>query len=386
MRLLGPLAHFDRTKKLAIAGVIAALFGACGDDGGGSIDSAPVNATYAANVHANYAESLSKAQMLKTAIDAFVAAPSQTTLDAAKTAWLASREPYGQTEVFRFYDGPIDNPEDGPEGAINAWPLDEVFIDYVENMPNAGIINNMQAFPTITKQVIADQNENGGEANISSGYHAIEFLLWGQDLSASGPGVRPFTDYTTLANADRRKQYLSLVTELLVDDLTAVTEAWADGADYRAEFESGGTDSIQKMLLGMGSLSGAELSGERMTVALDNRDQEDEHSCFSDNTHRDIRANALGIQNVFLGKYGATDGQGIEDLVRARDAALADRLKADIAASLVAIDAIPTPFDSAIDDDANGRPKVMAAIAALQKQTDTTVEAADALGITINLE
>jgi putative iron-regulated protein len=386
MRLLGPLAHFDQTKKLAIAGVIAALFGACGDDGGGSIDSAPVNAAYAANVHANYAESLSKAQMLKTAIDAFVAAPSQTTLDAAKTAWLASREPYGQTEVFRFYDGPIDNPEDGPEGAINAWPLDEVFIDYVENMPNAGIINNMQAFPTITKQVIADQNENGGEANISSGYHAIEFLLWGQDLSASGPGVRPFTDYTTLANADRRKQYLSLVTELLVDDLTAVTEAWADGADYRAEFESGGTDSIQKMLLGMGSLSGAELSGERMTVALDNRDQEDEHSCFSDNTHRDIRANALGIQNVFLGKYGATDGQGIEDLVRARDAALADRLKADISASLVAIDAIPTPFDSAIDDDANGRPKVMAAIAALQKQTDTTVEAADALGITINLE
>jgi putative iron-regulated protein len=386
MRLLGSLVHLDRTKKLAIAGVIAALFGACGNDGGGSIDSAPVNAAYAANVHANYAESLSKAQMLKTAIDAFVAAPSQTTLDAAKTAWLASREPYGQTEVFRFYDGPIDNPEDGPEGAINAWPLDEVFIDYVENMPNAGIINNMQAFPTITKQVIADQNENGGEANISSGYHAIEFLLWGQDLSASGPGVRPFTDYTTLANADRRKQYLSLVTELLVDDLTAVTEAWADGADYRAEFESGGTDSIQKMLLGMGSLSGAELSGERMTVALDNRDQEDEHSCFSDNTHRDIRANALGIQNVFLGKYGATDGQGIEDLVRARDAALADRLKADIAASLVAIDAIPTPFDSAIDDDANGRPKVMAAIAALQKQTDTTVEAADALGITINLE
>jgi putative iron-regulated protein len=292
MRLPGSFVHFGRTKQLAIVGVIAALFGACGDDGGGSIDSAPVNAAYAANVHANYAESLSKAQMLKTAIDAFVAAPSQTTLDAAKTAWLASREPYGQTEVFRFYDGPIDNPEDGPEGAINAWPLDEVFIDYVDNMPNAGIINNLQAFPTITKQVIADQNENGGEANISSGYHAIEFLLWGQDLSASGPGVRPFTDYTTLANADRRKQYLSLVTELLVDDLTAVTEAWADGADYRADFEAGGTDSIQKMLLGMGSLSATAIkktstrASATTRIATSARTRSESRTCSSANTAR----------------------------------------------------------------------------------------------------
>lgn len=359
----------------------------CGDDGGESIDAAPVNAAYAANVYASYSDTLSKAQTLKTAVDAFLAAPSQTTLDAAKTAWIAAREPYGQTEVYRFYDGPIDNPEDGPEGQLNAWPLDEVFIDYVQGMPGAGIINNTNAFPTIDKQVIAEQNENGGEANISAGYHAIEFLLWGQDLSETGPGMRPFTDYTTLANFERRKQYLAAVTELLVDDLTAVTEAWAPDADnYRADFEAGGTASVQKMLLGMGSLSGAELSGERMTVALDNRDQEDEHSCFSDNTHRDLRGNAVGIQNVYLGTYGSTDGQGIEDLVRAKDSTLADRLTSEIAASIAAIEAIPTPFDRAIVDDAGGRAKVMAAIAALQTQTETTVEAAELLGITINLE
>ncbi|MGE0401994.1 MAG: imelysin family protein [Kofleriaceae bacterium] len=370
---------------LALTAVVTQT--ACGDDGGESIDAAPVNAAYAANVYASYSDTLSKAQTLKTAVDAFLAAPSQTTLDAAKTAWIAAREPYGQTEVYRFYDGPIDNPEDGPEGQLNAWPLDEVFIDYVQGMPGAGIINNTNAFPTIDKQVIAEQNENGGEANISAGYHAIEFLLWGQDLSETGPGMRPFTDYTTLANFERRKQYLAAVTELLVDDLTAVTEAWApDAENYRADFEAGGTASVQKMLLGMGSLSGAELSGERMTVALDNRDQEDEHSCFSDNTHRDLRGNAVGIQNVYLGKYGSTDGQGIEDLVRAKDSALADRLTSEIAASIAAIEAIPTPFDRAIVDDAGGRAKVMAAIAALQTQTETTVEAAELLGITINLE
>lgn len=370
---------------LAIAG---AGLAACGDDGGGSETSA-VAETYAANVYASYSDSLTKAQALKTAVDAFVASPSQTTLDAAKAAWIAAREPYAQTEVFRFYDGPIDNPEDGPEGEINAWPLDEVFIDYVVGMPNAGIINNTNAFPTISKDVIAEQNENGGEANISAGYHAVEFLLWGQDLSDTGPGARPFTDYTTAPNFERRKQYLSAVTELLVDDLTQVTDAWKPDMDnYRKEFEAGGTESVQKILLGMGSLAGAELSGERMTVAMDNRDQEDEHSCFSDNTHEDIRGNALGIQNVYLGTYGSNDGEGIEDLVRAKDAALADRLKAEIAASLAAIEAIPPPFDRAIMDDSagGGRSKVTAAITALQTQTETTVEAAEALGITINLE
>ena len=29
-------------------------------------------------------------------------------MDATKAAWLASREPYGQTEVYRFRVGPID--------------------------------------------------------------------------------------------------------------------------------------------------------------------------------------------------------------------------------------------------------------------------------------
>ncbi len=373
---------------LAICTFATLAAGCGGDDGDG--DQTAVVETYAANVYANYQDTVTKAEALKTAVDAFIANPSQATQDAAKQAWLDSREPYLQTEPYRFYDGPIDNPEDGPEGQINAWPLDEVFIDYVVDMADGGIINNKTAFPDITIDVITEQNENGGEANISAGYHAIEFLLWGQDLSDTGPGERPYTDYVmntgTAANQGRRRTYLQLVTQLLVDDLTAVRDQWApDAQNYRADFIAGGKDSVRKILLGMGSLSGAELSGERMTVALDNRDQEDEHSCFSDNTHRDLIGDALGLQNVYLGTYGANDGTGIEDLVRAKDPALADRLKAEIAASVAAIQAIPHPFDQAIKDDAS-RAKIMTAIQALQTQTETTVEAATALGITINLE
>ena len=375
-----------KLRAFSIGALLAALTPACGDDGGELSDAPPVIEGYAAIVRASYGDTLQTAKALRTAVDAFVAAPSPTTLEAAKTAWKAAREPYGQTEAYRFYDGPIDNPDTGPEPRINSWPLDEVYIDYVEGSPMGGIINSTALVPAITKQLIADKNAVGAEENISSGYHAIEFLLWGQDRSPTGPGARPHTDYLTgAANHERRGLYLRLVAELLVDDLTAVADAWAAGSPYEADLRADPQEALRRMLQGMGSLSGAELSGERMTVALDNRDQEDEHSCFSDNTHRDLRANAISIQNVYLGRYGAIDGPGLDELVAARDPALDTRLKEQLAASVAAIEAIPVPFDQAILNDA-GRAKVLAAVRALQDETETLVQVATLFGIQINLE
>lgn len=380
-----------RTSDSIIFAVGLCTVFACGGDDGLE-GAAPVVDNYATIVRTSYADSLAKARDLKTAIDAYVATPSAATLEAAKTAWLAAREPYGQTEAYRFYDGPIDNPEDGPEGQINAWPLDEAYVDYVVGNANAGIINNPAMFPTLSKELIAEQNENGAEENVSTGYHAIEFLLWGQDLSATGPGARPHTDYLTTggtaANQDRRGQYLKLVAELLVDDLQSVTDQWAPGgSNYAADFRAiDGREAVRRMLQGLGSLSGAELSGERMATAVDNRDQEDEQSCFSDNTHRDLRGNAIALQNVYLGRYGTLDGPGLDELVRARDPELDTKMQQQLAASIAAIEAIPKPFDQALQDDANGRPKILAAITALREQTDTMVEIATLLGVQINLE
>ena len=163
---------------------------------------------YAAGVHAAYEASLESATELDAAIDAFLADPTDETLDAAKQAWLTARDDYGLTEAFRFYGGPIDNETDGPEGLINAWPLDEAYIDYVEGDATAGVVNDPDTYPTIDAEVLTSLNEQGGEANISTGWHAIEFLLWGQDLSTDGPGERPVTDYTTADNADRRARTL----------------------------------------------------------------------------------------------------------------------------------------------------------------------------------
>jgi putative iron-regulated protein len=376
----------SRAMLLSATVLVAASASACGGDEDALADAGPAVDGYTALVRASYADSLDTARALRGAVTALVDAPSPATLAAARAAWLAAREPYGQTEAYRFYDGPIDDPQAGPEGRINGWPLDEVYIDYVDGNPTGGIIQDTTAFPALTKEIVAAQNELGAEENISTGYHAIEFLLWGQDRSTIGPGARPHTDYLAPARgAQRRGQYLGLVADLLVDDLAAVAAAWAPGAPYPAELAADRREAMRRILQGMGSLSGAELSGERMTVALDNRDQEDEHSCFSDNTHRDLRANAIAIQNVYLGRYGALDGPGIDELVRARAPDLDARLQRQLVASIAAIEAIPVPFDRAIAEDA-GRGAVGAAIRALQDQTASLVEVATTLGVELTLE
>ncbi|MEM6288593.1 MAG: imelysin family protein, partial [Bacteroidota bacterium] len=337
-----------------------------------------------------YEDSYDAAVELDQAIDAFVAAPSQAGFDAAKQAWLASREPYGQTEAYRFANGPIDA-ADGPEGLLNAWPLDESYVDYVVGDLDAGIINRPGDFPTIDQDLILDLNEQGGEENVSAGYHAIEFLLWGQDLSATGAGERPYTDYTTAANADRRRDYLAAASDLLLVHLQEMVDAWETGAssNYRQTFTSlDAEQALRNVFTGIGTLAKSELAVERMFVAVNNQDQEDEHSCFADNTHRDIITNAEGIANVWRGSYTRTDGStvsgtSLSDLVRAEDAALADEIDANVTAALTAVNDIPVPFDQAIIND---QQTVLAAVDALQTLGDSFVEGAAAIGIQINNE
>jgi putative iron-regulated protein len=354
---------------------------------------ASVARNYAALLYANYSDALAGAQALRTAVDAFVAAPSPQTLEATKEAWKAGRPAYLQSEMARFYDGPIDNEVDGPEGLINAWPLDEGYIDYVEGDPDAGIINQPDLFPEIDGDLLVELNEGESETTISTGWHAIEFLLWGQDLDPAGPGARPYTDYVTdgsgtAANQERRGQYLRAAAELLVENLEFVRAAWAPDVqdNYRAEFLSDSEEALRRIMTGMGTLSGGELTGERLAVAFDTKDQEDEHSCFSDNTHIDHQNDELGIENAFLGRYGAVRGPGIYDLCRTVDAALADQARDAFTAARTAIFAIPTPFDQAIQgpDSSPGRQAIANAINLLNAQTQKIAECADALGIPIS--
>jgi putative iron-regulated protein len=358
-----------------------------------ALDRSEVVSTYSSMVFAGYQDAMIDAQNLEQAINTFVADPTESNFEMTKEMWLVSRESYGPTEAFRFANGPIDA-EDGPEGLLNAWPLDEVYVDYVEDAPNAGIINDLETYPTLDKALLESLNEAGGEANISIGYHAIEFLLWGQDLTDPSemlPGQRKYTDFVsgengTASNQDRRRQYLVLCADLLTDHLQLMIDQWTVGGPYRSTIDNANVEEVlSNMLTAIATLSKSELGGERMFVAYDNQDQEDEHSCFSDNTDRDIRLNLDGIANVYRGSYKNISGVSLEDLIKEADPSLGDEVSAALVAAETAVYATANPFDFAIFDGAE-RPKVLAAVTALQTLGDKLVQGAAALGLSITTD
>lgn len=356
---------------------------------------------YADIVFASYEDSYDAAVVLENAINEFVAAPDETGFENCKTKWLEAREPYGQTEAYRFSDGPIDS-NDGPEGLLNAWPLDEGYLDYVVGMDNSGIINNTVDYASIDAPLLESLNEVGGESNVSIGYHAIEFLLWGQDsqnTSLQTPGERPYTDYIsaggTADNQERRGEYLKICAGLLVEHLELMKNEWDSSIsnNYRATFQATSSNqSIQNILTGIGTLSKSELAGERIFVALDNQDQEDEHSCFSDNTHRDIILNAQGIRNVYTGSYTRTNGttisgSSIKDLIENVDSTIASEMNTLSINSISSTNAIPVPFDYGLTQETTGGDgPIMTAINTLQDQGDKIVEVAAALGLSVSTE
>ena len=375
-----------------------------------------VLAHYADLAHAKYQDSLVAARRLGKAVNRLIAKPTEKNLGAARKAWIAARVPYQQSEVYRFGNAIVDD----WEGKVNAWPLDEGLIDYVaasygtESEENPGFRANVVANRSfvfsgktidaskIDKGLLAEtMHELGGvEANVATGYHAVEFLLWGQDLNGTGPGAgsRPSSDFDpancSWGNCDRRAAYLKAATDLLVDDLAWMTAQWAPGGKARAGLVGGDIKrGLSTILTGMGSLSYGELAGERMKLGLLLHDPEEEHDCFSDNTHYSHYYDALGIRNVYLGEYRRIDGKtvkgpGVSALV-AKVAPDVDReMRARLDATMVAMGAIVKAaeggeaYDQMIGDgNEAGNARVQAAIDALTAQTRTIEKVVAALGL-----
>jgi putative iron-regulated protein len=379
-----------------------------------------VLAAYGDVAHAMYEDSLAAARVMQTAINAFLANPTPATLTAARNAWKTARVPYLQTEGLRFGNAIVDE----WEPKVNAWPLDEGLIDYVATSYGTTSDEN----PLYTLNVIANrqvrigarqvnasvinanllrelQMAQGVEANVATGYHAIEFLLWGQDLHGTGPGAgeRPATDYSTTAcrnrNCDRRVAYLRAATELLIADLAEMTAAWAPGGAARMELSGKGANGgLATILTGLGSMSYGELAGERMKLGLILHDPEEEQDCFSDNTHNSHYYNQVGMMNLWRARYTRTDGRAVQgaslrDYVVSRNAAAARRLDEGMDDSLAKLKIIKDTgdsgrmaYDQMLGDNAAGNKMVQDSVDALVAQTRATEAVVATLGLTIALE
>jgi putative iron-regulated protein len=408
-----------RTKLSLIAAVASA---ALATPAAAAVAPAAVLDTYADIAQAMYGDSLEAGRRLQAAVDAFLAAPSEATQAAAREAWVAARVPYQQTEAYRFGNAAVDE----WEGKVNAWPLDEGLIDYVAASYGEASDEN----PLYRLNVIANPKLRVGpdevdastidagllrglqealdvEANVAIGYHAVEFLLWGQDLNGTGPGrgERPWTDYAqgdgcTNRNCDRRRDYLRVATGLLVEDLAEMAAAWAPGGEARSQLEAKGeAGGLSAILTGIGSLSYGELAGERMKLGLLLHDPEEEHDCFSDNTHNSHYYNQVGMLAIWDGSYQRTDGSKVEgpsvaDLAaeRAPDAkAAVDRAMADALARLEevkdAADGGRMAYDQMLaEGNEEGGRMLQAAIDALVAQTRAVEGAVAGLGVEITVE
>lgn len=344
---------------------------------------------YAELVYDSYKASHEGAVKLQKAVTAFLAKPTTENLAAARIAWVNARIPYLQTEAFRFYDGPIDidaKGEEGPEGHINAWPLNEAFIDYVKGAAKSGIVNNPKI--KITADSILENDQVDDEADVTTGWHAIEFLLWGQDFSVTGPGNRPASDYAAgKGNNDRRRLYLKTVTDQLVGNLSGLADAWAPGKDnYAKTFQAlDQREALGRVFAGLASLAGHELMSERLQVALDSGDQEDEHSCFSDTTRNDFIYDIRGMRNVWYGDSQGKDRPGLDALLAAQDPALALRIAGLINKSEAYAAALPQPFDSVLVSakDSPERKNAEALAASLKDLADGFADAGAKLGVLV---
>ena len=330
-----------------------------------------VKSTYAANDSINslansyanlvshyYNEVSLSTQEMHNAIIKFVQAPDNNSLTNAKNKWIAARSIYGITEAFRFYGGPIDGVnkygEEGPEGLINAWPLNEAYIDYVKGSPNAGIINNLSL--EINNDTIIAANMSEDDADVSSGWHAIEFLLWGQDFSLEKAGIREASDYLPTNEINiRRRAYLVATSALLLEHINWLSTEWIENGEGRKAFLNK-NDPGGAILTGIATLAGFELSSERIATALDSGDPEDEHSCFSDQTHNDVKANFNGIKNVYLGKglNGENFSPSISEFIAKNDIKLHESILKVINETDVSINNITVPFDKMLSEPENG--------------------------------
>jgi putative iron-regulated protein len=366
------------------------------------VETAAALKTYAEVAHAAYEDSLAGAKELQGAVGEMLAKPSAETLAAARKAWIDARVPYLQTEALRFTNPIVD----AWEVKVNAWPLDEGLIDYVAS-PDLGSDNPLFSANVVANRVlkIDDKDvdasritpdllrealhEAGGlRANVATGWHAIEFLLWGQDLNGTGPGAgnRPHTDYDLAActngNCDRRAAYLRIAAQMLVDELTWMVEQWQPAGAARLRIVTlPAEEALVAIFSGIASLSYGELAGERMKLGLLLHDPEEEHDCFSDNSHNSHFWDAMGIQNIYLGRYRRKDGTmvagaSLSDLVRAKsattDADVRTALEQTVARMQVIVDkaAQGTAFDQLIaEGNAEGNRIVQDAIDALLAQT-----------------
>ena len=295
-------------------------------------------------VLATYTELDNKAGELLAAIKVLETDTTQANLEKAQQAWKATRKPWEQSESFLF--GPVDT--QGLDPALDSWPVDHVNLQSV-----------LDSNDTLTVDFVS------GLEDTQKGFHTIEFLLFRDG------NQRKASDIT-----QRELEYLVSTTENLKASTSQLRLAWApEGENFSSAVAQAGTGSViypsqsaavQEMVNGMITIAD-EVANGKISDPYNESDTTLVESQFSFNSISDFQDNIRGIQNVYMGKF-TSDGQGLNDFVNGKDAALDSRFQQEVQAAIDAIGAIPDPFRDSIIAN---RGAVQAAIDAVSKVQQT---------------
>ncbi len=255
---------------------------------------------------------------LQEAIGRLSDQPSEPHLEVARQAWRSARRTWETSESWAF--GPAET--QGFDGAMDDWPV------------NRRDLATALAGGPFTAASFAALSDT------AKGFHGIEWVLW---------GGRSGTPPSAAQLGPNDLAYLRLAAGDLHRQAEGLRASWSGPGGFGARISApadAGT-AVQEMLQGVIGLLQEE-GDEKLGQPLKTRDPHTLESADSGNTRSDLLANVEGARRVLM-------STGLLDLIRRRDADLAQRIDTQTARAVDLARALPDPVNDHLDDPASRR-------------------------------
>jgi putative iron-regulated protein len=276
-------------------------------------------------------------QTLDSQLASFMYHPNPMSQAEIQQSWRLAYNSFLRSLIFSYL--PIQDPPDWQSQRIgyshllaqlDSWPIEGGYIDYIQGYPFSGIVNDLTL--DIDEDSIRSQHGFTDPSNASLGYHALEFMLWGNDGKRSARDFFPqentapipinddvvttqFLDDSSkeslegsahgniliqteapeikLQNHNRRRQYTQLLIELLQKDLHRIQRRWEPSSGYYAQLlqQSDSKKTLRSAFIAAQGLISKEILHKRFQLIS---------SEFSQTSIDDISALLSGIELWFM--------------------------------------------------------------------------------------
>ena len=239
-------------------------------------------------------------------------------LSLSKQAWLNAHSAYELTTLHRYYVTQLMGEQDSLalmqlQYQINHWPIVPGYIDYVDGYPDSGIVHDINV--NLDADSLREQHGSFDVSEVTLGFHAIEFLLWGYDADSV---ARPATDFDAVLELtpkeiesgytleqlsnNRRRLFLTVVADTLVNDFLALQSLWlAEEPSISQRIESiSGTELIVILADSMSAMLTQELLQRSLYPMLNGNFVESVQSPYSRSTQNAVSSQLSGLERLLL--------------------------------------------------------------------------------------